>query len=80
MADPENVSSLADYQPENKKHVVSLSFSGGAATAISELMTTLQVPNANEVAKRAIALLLSAQGKEIILRNPKTGETQTVEP
>ena len=34
--------------------------------------------NANEVAKRAIALLLSAQGKEILLRD-RNGKVEAVE-
>lgn len=74
---PENVPSLTDYLPNAKKYEVSLSFTGEAAKAIDDLMDSLEVDSANEVAKRAIALLLSAQGKEILLKD-RNGKIQAV--
>ena len=62
--------------PGGKPFQVSLTFSGDANTAMRKLMTNLGVDSPNEVAKRAIALLLSAQGKEVLLRDPKTGVTE----
>jgi len=44
-----------------------------------ELMTDLRVNSPNEVAKRAIALLLSAREKDILLRDRKTGALEAVE-
>jgi hypothetical protein len=76
---PENVESLTDYRPCEMKYEVSLSFSGQAGAVMSELMTNLHVDTPNDLAKRAIALLLSAQGKEILLRDPKTGGVRAVE-
>jgi hypothetical protein len=73
---PENVSELP--LPGSKKYDVSLAFSGDAARGMSELMTSLGAENANEVAKRAIALLLSAQGKEILLRD-RNGKVEAVD-
>jgi hypothetical protein len=73
---PENVSELP--LPGTKKYDVSLSFSGDAARGISELMADLGAADANEVAKRAIGLLLSAQGKEILLRD-RNGKVEAVE-
>jgi hypothetical protein len=76
---PENVESLADYKPGSKTYRVSLAFSGEAGSAMGRLMANLKVDNPNEVVKPAIALLLSAQGKEILLRDPQTGAVQMVE-
>lgn len=75
---PEVVEDLDDYRPDAKRYEVSLEFSGNAAKAIDELMSYLGVANANEVAKRAIALLLSAQGKEILLKD-RSGKIEAVE-
>jgi hypothetical protein len=77
--EPENVESLANYKPVSKTYWVSLAFSGEAGSAMSELMTKLKVDNPNEVVKPALALLLSAQGKEILLRDPETGAVEMVE-
>ena len=77
--EPENVESLTDYRPSEMKYEVSLTFSGEAGAVMSELMTSLHVDTPNDLAKRAIALLLSAQGKEILLRDPKTGGVRAVE-
>lgn len=77
--EPENVESLAMYKPGSRKYEVSLTFSGQAGVVMSELMTDLRVDTPNEVVKRAIPLLLSAQGKEILLRDPKTGAIEIVE-
>ena len=73
---PENVSELP--RPGTKKYDVSLTFSGDAAKDMNELIANLGADNANEVAKRAIALLLSAQGKEILLRD-RNGKVEAVE-
>jgi len=79
MPDIENVPSLADYIPSSKAYEISLRFVGEAGATIRSLMVTLNVDSPNEVAKRAIALLASAQGKEVLLRDPKTGATEAVE-
>jgi len=76
---PAKVESLAMYRPDIKKYKASLIFSGEAGTVIGELMTKLEVDSANEVVLRAIALLVSAQGKEILLRDVETGAFETVE-
>lgn len=75
----ENVESLAMYRPYSRNYEVSLTFSGQAGAVMSELMTHLGVDTPNEVVKRAIPLLLSARGKEILLRDPKTGAIEIVE-
>lgn len=75
----ENIESLAMYRPGSRNYEVSLTFSGQAGAVMSELMTHLGVDTPNEVVKRAIPLLLSARGKEILLRDPKTGAIEIVE-
>ena len=77
--EPENVRNLAEYGPANRKLEVSLTFTEDAGTDMSDLMTSLGAANANEVAKRAIALLLAARGKEILLKDRQTGKVQAVE-
>lgn len=77
-AEPEDVPNLDRYRPGTKKYQVSLAFSGDAAKDMDVLMINLKAASANEVAKRAIALLLSAQGKEILLRD-RSGKVETVE-
>jgi hypothetical protein len=62
--------------PGGKPLQVSLTFSGDAGTSMRRLMANLGVDSPNEVAIRAIALLLSAQGKEVLLRDPKTGVSE----
>ena len=79
MADSENVESLESYRPTGRKYQVALTLSGGAGAAMSKLMTDLNADTPNEVVLRAIALLASAQGKEILLRDPKTGATEAIE-
>lgn len=74
-----NVTNLGKYQPSGKTYQVALTFSGEAGASMSQLMRDLKTEDPNEVALRAIALLLSAQGKEILLRNPKSGATEAVE-
>jgi hypothetical protein len=76
---PENVESLAKYRPGTKKYQASLIFSGEASTAMRELMARLEVDSPNEVVLRSIALLVSAQGKEILLRDLRTGALESVE-
>ena len=76
---PENVESLDGYRPEIKIYHVSINFSGQAGAGIRDLMTDLDAENPNEVVKRAVALLLSARGKEIFLREPRTGMVELVE-
>jgi hypothetical protein len=75
----ENVETLAKYRPGTKKYQASLTFLGEAGTVIGELMTGLEVDSPNEVVLRAIGLLVSAQGKEILLRDLKTGALEAVE-
>jgi hypothetical protein len=75
----ESVESLAKYKPVSRNYKVSLTFSGEAGAAMSGLMTELGVNIPNEVAKLAIALLASARGKEILLRDPVTGAVEVVE-
>jgi hypothetical protein len=77
LTQPENVTSFPT--PAGKTYQVSLAFSGEASTAMSQLMINLGVDSPNEVAKRAIALLLSAQGKEVLLKDPKTGTTEAIQ-
>jgi hypothetical protein len=79
MAEPENVESLEKYRPGGRKHQISLTLSGEAVASMSQLMTQLSTENPNEVVLRAIALLASAQGKEILLRDRKTGVTEAIE-
>src|SRR5215471_14351735 len=76
---PENVESLTKYGPSTKKYQASLTFSGEAGRVMGELMTRLEVDSPNEVVLRAIALLISAQGKEILLKDLKTGALDAVE-
>lgn len=76
---PENVEDLEEYKPGIKKYQVSLTFSGEAGVVMSELMNKLDVDSPNEVVKFTIALLLSAQGKEILLRDLKSGVVEVVE-
>jgi hypothetical protein len=76
---PENVESLAKYRSSAKKYQASLIFSDEAGTVMGELMTRLEVDSPNEVVLRAIALLVSARGKEILLRDLKTGAFEAVE-
>jgi hypothetical protein len=79
MAEPENVESLAKYRPGSRKYQISLTLSGEAGASMSQLMTQLNAETPNEVVLRAIALLVSAQGKEILLRDRKSGMTETIE-
>jgi hypothetical protein len=76
---PENIESLANYKPRSKTYSVSLTFSGEACSVMSKLMAELKVDNPNEVIKPALSLLISALGKEILLRDPKTGIVDLVE-
>lgn len=75
---PENVESLEEYRPGIKTYRVAINFSGEAGAGISNLMAELNAGSPNEVVKRAVALLLSARGKEIILREPETGLVELV--
>jgi hypothetical protein len=75
--EPEDVTTIGKLA--DKKYEVYLTFSKDAGEAMSQLMINLGVASANEVAKRAIALLLEASGKEIILRDPKTGQTKAID-
>jgi hypothetical protein len=75
----ESVESLAKYKPGSRKYEVSLTFSGEAGATISGLMTELGVNSPNELVKLTIALLASARGKEILLRDPMTGVVEVVE-
>lgn len=77
--EPEVVESLVDYMPRVMTHEVSLTFSGQAWAVMGKLMTSLDVDTANEVVKRAIPLLIWAQEKEILLRDPRTGMVEIVE-
>jgi len=79
MSESENVESLEKYRPGSRKYQVSLTLSGEAGASMSQLMTQLGAESPNEVVLRAIALLASAQGKEILLRDRKTGMTEAVE-
>lgn len=79
MAESENVESLASYRPGSRKYQVSLTLSGEAGASMGLLMTQLNTGNPNEVVLRAIALLASAQGKDILLRDRKTGATEEIE-
>ena len=76
--EPEDVDSLTGLTSE-MKYEVSLTFSGAAGDSMGELMVTYNAPTPNDLAKRAIALLLSAQGKDILLRDQKTGATRAVQ-
>lgn len=73
---PQNVTQLP--RSGAKPTEVSLNFSGDAANDMNELMASLGAENANEVAIRAIALLLSAQGKEILLKD-RNGKIEAVQ-
>lgn len=75
----ESVHSLNDYRPTGKTYQVSLTFSGDASQQIGDLMARLHTDDINEVVKRAIALLVSAKGKDILLRDPKTGSAEAVD-
>jgi len=74
----EHVESLANYKPVSRHYEVSLSLSGEAGVAMSGLMTDLGVNSPNEVVKLTIALLVSARGKEILLRDLMTGTVEVV--
>lgn len=74
----ENVENLAKYRPRTREYEVSLTFSGQAAADMNELMSDLDVDTPSEVIKHAIPLLLSARGKEILLRDPKTGTIEII--
>jgi hypothetical protein len=74
---PEDVTTIGTLA--DMKYEVSLTFSKDAGQAMSKLISDLGVASANEVAKRAIALLLEAVGKEIVLRDPKTGQTKAID-
>jgi hypothetical protein len=76
--EPEPVESL-DGLTSEMKYEVYLAFSGAAGNNIGELMATYNAPNPNDLAKRAIALLLSAKGKDILLRDRTTGDTRAVQ-
>jgi len=76
---PENVENLEGYRPGIKIYHVSINFSGEAGAGIRDLMTDLGAESPNEVVKRAVALLLSVRGKEIIVREPRTGMLELVE-
>lgn len=81
MAGEETVSNLDKYRPGSKKlgvYEVSLSFSGKAGENISDLMAELHASTPDEVVLRAIGLLLSAKGKEILLRD-EDGTVEAVE-
>lgn len=81
MAGSEPVDSLDQYKPTSTKlgvYEVSLTFSGNAGRNIKDLMDWLDVKTPNEVVLRAIALLLSAKGKEILLRD-NAGTVESVE-
>jgi hypothetical protein len=78
-SESENVKSLAKYRSGSKKYQASLTFSGEASTVMGELMTRLDVDNPNDVVLRGIAILVSAQGKEILLRDLETGAVEAVE-
>lgn len=74
-----NIESLEKYRLTTKKYQASLTFSGEAGEIMRELMSKLEVDSPNEVVLRAITLLVSAQGKEILLRDAKTGALEAVE-
>jgi hypothetical protein len=77
VTQPENVANFE--RPSGRQYQVSLNFSGEAGAAIKQLMVNLGVDSPNEVAKRAIAFLLAAQGKEVLLKDPKTGDTELIQ-
>lgn len=77
--EPANVESLSSYRPSSKMYQVSITFSGEAAISMNELMIQLKAANPNDIVKRAIALLLAAQGKRILLLDPETGTAEAVE-
>lgn len=74
----ETVENLDQYRSGSKKYEVSLTFSGQAGADMGELMGTLNAATANEVVLRAIGLLLTAQGKEILLKD-RNGQVESVE-
>jgi len=79
MVSPENVESLESYRPGPEKYEVSLTFSGDAGESVRELIAELNAASPNELVVRAIALLCSARGKEILLIDPRTGHSEAVE-
>jgi hypothetical protein len=81
MAEAKKVTNFADYQTTERPYEVSLTFSDEAGRSMRELMTRLGTEDPNEVALRAIGLLVSAsaQGKEILLRDPKSGVEEAVD-
>lgn len=76
---PDNIESLAEHRVSTRKYEASLTFSGEAGEVIRELMSRLGVDSPNDVVLRAITLLVSAQGKEVLLRDAKTGALEAVE-
>lgn len=79
MNDREIIDSLAEYRPGSTTYEVSLTFKGEAGILFGMLMSEFNTDNPNEVVKRGIALLMSAHGKEILLKDPKTGAIEIVE-
>ena len=77
--EPEKVENLEKYRPVSRKYQVSLTFSGEAGTSMSDLISKLNVCDPDEVILRAIALLVSVQEKEVLIRDPKTGLVEIVE-
>jgi hypothetical protein len=58
---------------------ISLEFTGEAAAELADLMSKLKTTDADSLALKALGLLASAKGKEIILRDPLTGDTAGVD-
>jgi hypothetical protein len=77
--DNSRVQSLSNYRLSGKTYSVSLRFADEAADSMSELMAKLNTDNPNDVMRRAFALLLMTQGKQILLMDPETGTTEAVE-
>lgn len=74
----ENVESLDSFRPGPKTYPVSITFSGEAGVSFARLMADFKTTNPNDVVKRAIGLLLAARGKEIVLRDPETGDSEVI--
>ena len=76
-----SVDNFETYEASEKPVEVSLSLSGAAGRSLRQLMTRLNTDDPNEVALRAIGLLVSAtsQGKEILFRDPKTDTEEAVD-
>ena len=81
MAQPKKVTNLTEYQATEKPYEVSLTFEDNAGKSMRQLMTKLGTNDPDVVALRAIGLLVSAvtQGRDIILRDPITGEEEAVD-